>query len=325
MEENFEDHCQRAREVLRMEAAAILEAAKRLDDSFNRTVNFLLQHTGKVILCGVGKSGHIAQKIAATLTSTGMQAIFLHPTEALHGDLGVYSPGDPTIFISRSGTTEELLTLLPILRSLRSPLIAIVGNCESPLAECCDFSLEAYVDVEADPLAIVPTTSTITALAIGDALAIAIMAGKKFCHEDFAKLHPGGQLGRNLLLHVQDVMHPLDRMAVQESTAPIRMVIIAMTERPLGACCIVDSSGKLVGIVTDGDIRRLIQRTENLAGISAADVLCPNPRTIAPTARLGQALEIMEFGPRQVAILPVVNCDGHLRGLVRLHDVYQQR
>jgi arabinose-5-phosphate isomerase len=321
MEEKITDHCHLAREALRVEAEAILRTAERLDDSFDRVASFLLQHRGKVILCGVGKSGFIAQKIAATLTSTGVPAVFLHPTEALHGDLGIYSPGDPTIFISRSGATEELLTLVPILRSLHSPLIAIVGNRASPLAERCDFSLEAYVDVEADPLAVVPTTSTITALAVGDALAVVIMAGKKLDREAFAKFHPGGQLGRNLLLRVRDVMHPPERVAIKGPATPIREVIIAMTERPLGACCIVDAAQRLIGIITDGDIRRLIQRTENLAGITAVDVLCATPRIISPAARLGQALEIMEFGPRQVAVLPVVD-GGLICGLIRLHDAY---
>jgi arabinose-5-phosphate isomerase len=308
---------------MRIEAEAIVRTAERLTESFDRVVSLLLGHAGKVVICGVGKSGFVAQKIAATMTSIGMQAVFLHPTEALHGDLGVYGPGDPTILISRSGTTDELLSLIPLLRHLRSPLIAVVGNPHSPLARRCDHVLEAYVAVEADPLALVPTTSTITALAIGDALVAALMARRSFCREDFARIHPGGQLGRNLLLRVGDVMNPLEQIAHAGPTTPIREVIIAMSEKPLGACCIVDGQDRLLGIITDGDVRRLIQRTENLSGILARDVLCATPRTVESSASIGRAVEIMEAGERQVMVLPVVEGSGRLLGLIRLHDTYQ--
>jgi arabinose-5-phosphate isomerase len=307
---------------MRIEAEAIVRTAERLTESFDRVVALLLDHPGKVVVCGVGKSGFVAQKVAATLTSTGMQAVFLHPTEALHGDLGIYTPGDPTILISRSGTTEEVLSLVPLLRRFRSPLIAVVGNVHSPLAQRCDHVLEAYAAVEADPLALVPTTSTITALAVGDALAAALMAKRSFCREDFARFHPGGQLGRNLLLRVGDVMSPLHQTAHAGPATPIREVIIAMTERPLGACCIVDEREQLLGIITDGDVRRLIQRTENLSGITAKDVLCATPRTVEPSAPLSRAVEIMEAGARQVMVLPVVEKSGRLLGLIRLHDTY---
>ncbi|MDR2029974.1 MAG: KpsF/GutQ family sugar-phosphate isomerase [Puniceicoccales bacterium] len=313
----------RAMEVMRIEAEAIAKTAERLTESFDRTVALLLQHPGKVIVCGVGKSGFAAQKIAATLTSTGMQAVFLHPTEALHGDLGIYTPGDPTLLISRSGATEELLSLVPLLRRFDSPLIAIVGNVSSPLAFRCDHVLEAYVSVEADPLALVPTTSIITALAMGDALAAALMSKRAFRREDFARFHPGGQLGRNLSLRVDDVMYPLHQIAIAQLSTHIREVIIAMTERPLGACCVMDEEQNLLGIITDGDIRRLIRRTENLAGITAADVLCATPRTVDPAATLGQAVAIMEAGVRQVMVLPVVQAEKKLLGLIRLHDAYR--
>jgi arabinose-5-phosphate isomerase len=244
----------------------------------------------------------------------------MHPTEALHGDLGIYSPGDPTFFVSRSGSTDELLTLVPLLRHFHSPLVAIVGNPHSLLAQKCDHVLEAYVDREADPLDLVPTTSTITALSMGDALASALIVERNFRPADFAQFHPGGNLGRQLLLRVSDVHHPLDRIALGTLQTPIREVVIAMTERPFGACCIVDGENYLLGIITDGDVRRLIRRTEDLRGITAGDICGRSPRTISPDATLAAAVSAMESGPSQVGILPVVDADRRLLGLIRLHD-----
>jgi arabinose-5-phosphate isomerase len=314
---------ERARQVMRTEAAAILKTAEQLDGQFDGAVSLLLNHPGKIIVSGVGKSGFIARKIAGTLTSTGLKAIFLHPTEALHGDLGIYAPGDPTILVSRSGATEELLTLIPILRHFQSPLIGILGNVRSPIAECCDFTIESYVDREADPLAMIPTTSAITALAVGDALASALMDGRHFGREDFALLHPGGQIGRNLHLRVADAMHPVERVAVASPEASIRDVVAAMTRKPLGACCIVGEGRRLIGIITDGDIRRYVQHTEGLGEISARDILCASPRCIRGEDSLGQAVFAMESGQSQVGVLPVVDDSQTLLGLLRLHDAYR--
>jgi arabinose-5-phosphate isomerase len=308
--------------VLRKEAAAILETAERLTDTFGTVAKLLASHRGKIITCGVGKSGFIARKIAATLTSVGKPCVFLHATEALHGDLGICVAGDPTILISRSGSTSELLTLVPVLKRFQSPLIAIVGDMNSSLAKQCDYVLEAFVDEEADPLAIVPTTSAITALALGDALSSVIMSLVSFRKEDFSQFHPGGQLGRSLLLRVSDVMHPFPKIPHATLQTPIRMVLVAMTENPLGACCIVDGENKLVGIITDGDIRRLIQKTENLQGIQADAIAVQTPRKILATDRLGDAIALMESGPFQVNVLPVVDESDHLLGILRLHDAY---
>ncbi|MDR1456647.1 MAG: KpsF/GutQ family sugar-phosphate isomerase [Puniceicoccales bacterium] len=310
------------KQVLQKEAAAILETAERLTDAFGSVANLLAKHSGKIITCGVGKSGFIARKVAATFTSIGKPSVFLHATEALHGDLGVCSQGDPIIFFSRSGSTGELLAVVPILRQFNAKLIAIVGNTSSALAKRCDYALESFVDEEADPLAILPTTSAITALALGDALASAIICLTKFRKEDFLRFHPGGQLGRNLLLKVSNVMHHFPNLPHVPPDASVRIVLLAMTENPLGACCIVGEENNLLGIITDGDIRRLIQRTENLQGFSAQDIACHIPRKILPSATLGDAIAIMEMGPSQVGVLPVVDECNHLLGLLRLHDAY---
>lgn len=313
---------QQAQQVMREEAAAILETANRLRDDFESVVELLLNHQGKIVLCGIGKSGFIAQKIAATLTSTGTKAVFLHPAEALHGDLGIYSPGDPTLLFSRSGATDELLTLVPILKHFESPLVAVVGNVESPLAHRCDYCLEAFVDREADPLEIVPTTSAITALAIGDALASSLMTARHFQREDFAQFHPGGQLGRSLLLRVSDVMRKTNEIACCSPQASIREVVVSMTEKPMGACCVLDQDMHLLGVITDGDIRRLLQRTENFHGIHARDIMTTTPRTIHEEKKLGDAIRIMESGSSQIYVLPVVDDGRKICGLLRLHDAY---
>jgi arabinose-5-phosphate isomerase len=310
------------RTVLRKEAAAILETAKRLTDVFETVARLLANHPGKIITCGVGKSSFIARKVAATFTSIGKPSVFLHVTEALHGDLGVCSPGDPVIFFSRSGSTEELLVLVPVLKQLGTRSIAIVGNTQSALATHCEYVLEGFVDEEADPLALLPTTSAITALALGDALASAVVDLTKFRKEDFLRFHPGGQLGRNLLLRVSNIMHPFPRIPHVPPDAAIRTALIAMTENPLGVCCVIAEGNRLLGIITDGDIRRLIQKTENLQGIRARDVACTHPRKISPTATLGDAIALMESGPSQVGVLPVVDESDQLLGVLRLHDAY---
>jgi arabinose-5-phosphate isomerase len=309
-----------ARKVIGVEIDALRHAAGVLSEDFDRVVSLILQRRGKVLLSAVGKSAFIAQKIAATLTSTGTQALFIHPTEALHGDLGILSPGDPTILLSRSGASDELLSLIPLLRRLGSTPIALVGSAHSPLASRCDYVLEAFAGREADPLGIVPTSSAVSALAVGDALACVLMMARDFRPEQFSLLHPGGQLGRNLLFRVADVLHPLEEVAHLGPTAAVREVIISMTERPLGACCTVDGNGKFLGIITDGDIRRLIQKTEDLRGIRAMDVQNVQPRTIQPEQSIGEAVALMESGPSQVSVLPVVEENGKLLGLIRIHD-----
>ncbi|HEX6965416.1 MAG TPA: KpsF/GutQ family sugar-phosphate isomerase [Gemmatimonadaceae bacterium] len=316
-------HVDVARDALLCEARAIERAAERLDGSLTRAVQLLIDHDGKVVVTGVGKSGHIGQKIASTFCSTGTPSVFLHAGEAAHGDLGVCARGDPTILISKSGTTPELLRLLPMLRDIGAPLIAIVGNLASPLARRVDVVLDASVAREADALDLAPTCSSTVALALGDALAVALMQARHFSDRDFARNHPGGQLGRNLWLHVASVMHQGDAVAWVSPDDSLRDVVIAMTEHPLGAACVIGRAARLAGIVTDGDIRRALRMHEDIRSLTAADVMVRNPITVRPTATLGEAARQMEDRPSQIAVLPVVSEDDRCLGVLRLHDIYQ--
>ncbi|WOO42155.1 KpsF/GutQ family sugar-phosphate isomerase [Rubellicoccus peritrichatus] len=309
---------------LRQEAEALQALQGRLGESFLKAVEMLRSHNGKIVICGMGKSGHIAQKIAATLSSTGTPTIFLHAGEARHGDLGIYHPGDPTILISKSGSTAEIVHLIPVLKDFNSPIIAIVGNLNSEIARCADAVLDASVAQEADPLGLAPTASTVTALAMGDALASALMAAKGFQGDDFARLHPAGQLGRNLLNRVADVMKTQDEVAWLSAEATLREVVIALTRFPQGACCVVDADSRLLGIITDGDIRRMMEKTDDFHGVRATDIMTADPITVLQGSSLADALKLMEDRPRQIYVLPVLDDDSsRCLGLLRLHDVYQ--
>jgi arabinose-5-phosphate isomerase len=313
-----------ARATLQIEAQAIIAAAARLDGNFAEAVEIILSHRGKVVISGIGKSGHVGRKIAATLCSTGTPAVFLHATEAIHGDLGIYTPGDPTILISKSGTTAELIRLIPILRQFNSPLLALVGNLTSPLAHKADVILDARVAAEGDPLGIVPTSSTIVALAIGDALACALMCARRFSESDYARFHPGGQLGRNLTLTVGDIMHRSDVVAWVQPQISLREVVVTMTKYPLGIACVVDTEEKLLGIITDGDVRRALQFTDDPDNLRADQIMTHNPISVSPNASLREAVQLMENRPSQISVLPVREPDSrHCLGIVRLHDVYQ--
>ena len=240
-----------AQAVLLAEAQAIQTVEDRLNDHFVRAVRLILDQQGKVVVSGIGKSGAIGHKIASTLASTGTPAVFLHAAEAVHGDLGIYTPGDPSLMISKSGATAELLRLIPILKQFKSPLIAIVGNLGSPLARQADVVLDAGVEREADTLNLAPTCSSTVALALGDALAVALMHARNFTQHDFAQYHPAGQLGRNLWLTVGEVMHAGEAVAWVGPDTPLRQVIIAMTDKPLGAACVVDPDYTLLGLITN--------------------------------------------------------------------------
>jgi arabinose-5-phosphate isomerase len=310
-----------ARAAMEIEAAALEMAAARLNGDLIRAVELVLAHPGKVVVTGIGKSGHIARKIVATLCSTGTAAVFLHPAEAVHGDLGIYTPGDPTILISKNGSSRELLALVPLLREFRSPLIGILGNTASPLAERMDVLLDASVEREADPHNLAPTASAVTALAVGHALAIALMCARHFTPEEFGRFHPGGQLGRNLRLSVREAMHAgEDAVSVAPETS-LREMIIAMTKRPLGGACVVMADGTLAGFVTDGDLRRALTNHDDIRELRAADVMTARPVTVGPDATLGEALELMERRPSQISVLPVVDEAGRALGILRLHDI----
>ncbi|HLK67807.1 MAG TPA: KpsF/GutQ family sugar-phosphate isomerase [Bryobacteraceae bacterium] len=311
-----------ARAAVEIEADALSRAASRLDGELIRAVDLIRNHRGKVVLTGIGKSGHIARKVVATLCSTGTASVFLHPAEAVHGDLGIYIPGDPTVMISKNGASAELLALVPLLREFHSPLIGILGSANSPLAAQVDVFLDASVEREADPHNLAPTASAVTALALGHALAIALMSARQFTSADFGKLHPGGQLGRNLRLSVREAMHCREEIAGVSPESTLKDVIIEMTRKPLGGACVVAADGTLAGFITDGDLRRALTNHDDIRGLHAGDVMSSAPVIVGPEASLGEALELMEQRPSQISVLPVIDETRHVLGLIRIHDIY---
>ncbi|MDP6628264.1 MAG: KpsF/GutQ family sugar-phosphate isomerase [Candidatus Marinimicrobia bacterium] len=315
-----------AAKILRKEGQELIDAADRIPEPMARVCEIIANHPGKVVICGMGKSGLIAQKIAATLCSIGSKAVFLHAAEAVHGDLGIYAPGDPTIVISKSGATEELVRLIPILKEFNSQLIGILGNLKSPLADQMDVVLDASVSKEADPLGIVPTSSTTLTLAIGDALAAVLMSHRGFDHDDFAKLHPAGDLGRRLRLTVEKIMQPIKDVATVHLDDNLRKVVIEMTEKPQGAALVMDGDSTLLGIVTEGDLRRCLAENGDIDQLKVSEVMTENPVSVNLDAPLNDAVTLMEDRESQISVLPVVNGDGKsCAGLLRLHDVYQTR
>jgi len=320
-----------ARKAMETEAQAILTASARLDQNLIRAVELILGHSGKLVVTGLGKSGHIARKIVATLQSTGTPAVFLHPTEAAHGDLGLCQAGDSVLMISKSGATAELLDLLPPLREIgktrefKAAFIGILGNPSSPLVREMDVVLDASIAREADPEGFTPTASSAAALALGDALAIALMQARSFTAEDFSRLHSGGQLGRNLRIRAGDVMHRGDEVAWVKPEDSLKHVVIAMSQRPLGAACVVSPAGLLTGLITDGDVRRALQDHDDIRTLRATDVMTPRPSTLSPDTLLHEALAFMEDRPSQISVVPVVDETGMCMGLLRLHDIYQGR
>jgi arabinose-5-phosphate isomerase len=308
-------------EILRLEADAINAAASRLDTSnVERALDLIRCCDGKVIVTGVGKSGVIAQKIAQTFTSTGTVAIFVHPSDALHGSLGVVKKGDVVLALSNSGETDEVLAIMPALKKRDVGVISIVGNLNSTLARTSDIVLDASVDKEACPLNLAPTTSTTVALAIGDALAMTLMGARGLTAEDFAANHPAGRLGKRLTLRVESIMHESPNVTEDASWLD---VVKAISRHALGAVNVVDNAGKLIGIVTDGDLRRTIERTDpsELGGLNAKSMMTHDPITASPEMLAFDALQLMENRPSQISVLPVVDAENKCIGLLRLHDV----
>jgi arabinose-5-phosphate isomerase len=312
-----------AKSTMLAEADAIQVAAGRMGDTMVAAVQTILSSKGKVVIIGMGKSGHIGEKIVATLCSTGTPSVFLHAAEATHGDLGIYEPGDPTIMISKSGATAELVNLIPVLRQFKTPLIGILGNLSSPLARLVDIVLDGRVSREADPLNLAPTSSSTVALAIGDALAAALMHARQFTDADFARYHPSGQLGHNLLLRVADVMHVGKDVAWVSPDDSLRSVVIAMTQHPLGAACVIDGARILKGIITDGDLRRALQAHDDIRPLKAGDIMTANPIAVSQNVILKEAARVMEDRTSQISVLPVIDQDQCCVGLLRIHDVYQ--
>jgi arabinose-5-phosphate isomerase len=308
-------------EFLRLEACAIEQAAENLDGAdVERAIEAIAKCTGKVVVTGVGKSGVIAQKIAQTLTSTGTVAVFIHPSDALHGGLGVITVGDVVIALSNSGETDEILAILPSIGGRRVSLISIVGNVDSTLARRSDIVLDASVDKEACPLNLAPTASTTVALAIGDAVAMALMEHRGLTEADFAANHPAGRLGKRLTLRVRDLMHESPNAAPDSGWLD---VVKAISKHALGAVNIIDADGKLLGIVTDGDLRRTIEKTaaDKLSSLTADDMMTRGPISALSDTLAYDALQLMEDRPSQISVLPVVDENGLAVGLLRLHDV----
>jgi arabinose-5-phosphate isomerase len=311
-----------ARKVLETEAAAILALVPRLDDRFNRAVELLRNCRGRVILTGMGKSGIICRKIAATFSSTGTSAFFLHPAEAIHGDLGVIRSDDVVVALSNSGETGEILSLLETIRRLGARLIAITGTGSSTLAHAADVAIDCSVAEEACPLNLVPTASTAAALAIGDALAMTLLVEKGFKVEDFASLHPGGKLGKRLM-RVESLMHGGDQCPVVFADTPMRDVIYEMSRKGLGMTCVVDGQNRLLGLITDGDLRRHMDRAPQILELMARDVMTAGPVTVGPATLAVEALNILE--QRRITSIVVVEDETRKRvlGVVHLHDLWR--
>ncbi len=309
-----------ARRVLRTEAAAILGLVDRLDDRFERAVELLAECRGRVIVTGMGKSGIICRKIAATLSSTGTSAFFLHPAEAIHGDLGALRADDVVLAVSHSGETEELVRLLEAIRRIGARLIAITGTPDSTLGQAADVTLDCVISREACPMNLVPTASTTAALALGDALAMTLAVRRGFREEDFAHLHPGGRLGKRLM-RVESVMHRGDQIPIVRPSTPMADVIHVMSSKRLGMTCVADEHNRLVGIVTDGDLRRHLSPTTNLLSLSVDEVMTRRPVTIARSMLAVEALKIME--ERKITSLIVVDEAGVIEGVVHLHDLWR--
>lgn len=310
-------------ELLRSEAQAIEACAERLNSAdVERAVDLICSAKGKVIALGVGKSGIIAHKIAATMTSTGTQAVAIHPTDAMHGDLGYVSSNDVAIVISNSGETDELLALLPHLKHRGVPIIAIVGNLKSTLARNATAILNATIQREAGHLHLAPTTSACVALAIGDAIAMAVMRAKGVNAEEFAINHPAGRLGKRLTLRVEDLMHSGSENPVVSPASSWIEVVAALSEKSLGAVNVVDENGNLLGVITDGDVRRLVQRVKpaDLEHLTAEKMMTKNPITVSPDRLAIEALDLMENRPSQISVLPVVSGKKCV-GLIRIHDI----
>jgi arabinose-5-phosphate isomerase len=312
-----------ARKTFEIEAAAVLTMAARVGPEFAAAVEIVLQCTGRVVVMGMGKSGHIGRKIAATLASTGTPAMFVHPGEASHGDLGMITAADVVLAISNSGESEELTVILPTLRRLQVRVIALTGGAQSALARHADVVLDSSVAQEACPLNLAPTASTTAQLAMGDALAVALLDARGFKPEDFARSHPGGSLGRKLLTHVADVMRSGDAVPSVRPEASLSELMREMSAKGLGASAVVDAQQRVLGIFTDGDLRRLIEKGADLRAMSAADVMHANPRHLVSSALAVEAVALME--QHQITSVLVVDESGRLCGAINTNDLMRAK
>ena len=308
-----------AREVINIEAAAVLALTQRVDENFLRALNIILSCEGRVIVSGMGKSGHIARKIAATMSSTGTPAYFVHPAEASHGDLGMITSLDVFIALSYSGESDELMTIVPVIKRQGARLISLTGNPKSSLALAADAHLDGSVAKEACPMGLAPTTSTTAALVLGDALAMALLDAKGFGEEDFARSHPGGSLGRRLLTHVRDIMHTGTKMPAVSQDAMLSDAVLEISRKGLGMTAIVDAKLQVLGIYTDGDLRRTLEKRLDFSTTPISAVMSRNPRSITPDALAVEAVRMME--ERNISQMLVVDKDNKLVGALNMHDL----
>lgn len=316
---------EQARQVLRMEAEAVLEQVERIDEHFKAAVEMIMACPGRTVITGMGKSGIIGRKMAATLASTGTPSFYLHPAEGIHGDLGMVTEGDVVIALSNSGETGEVLHILPSLRRIGAKLIAMVGNPNSTLAKNSDIVLNVGVTREACPLGLAPTSSTTAALAYGDALALALLSKRKFTASQFAVFHPGGSLGRKLLLTVEDIMHSGTENPLVKADISVQDALFVITDKGLGAVSVVDDDNKMLGVLTDGDIRRGLSKGVDFLKRPVTELMTASPKTITKEKLAAQALHIMESNrPKPITVLPVVDAENHVIGLLHMTDLIRQ-
>jgi arabinose-5-phosphate isomerase len=314
---------EQARQVLRIEADAVRGLVDRIGPDFVAACRLILDCRGRVVVSGIGKSGHVGRKMAATLASTGTPAFFVHPAEASHGDLGMVTRDDVFIALSNSGSTDEVLAIVPSIKRQGARLVAITGDPTSPLATAADVHLDARVDKEACPLNLAPTASTTAVLALGDALAVALLDARGFDAADFARSHPGGSLGRKLLTHVADVMRTGDALPIVALGAALGTAILEVTRKRMGMTAVVGPDGRLAGVFTDGDLRRLLERTTDLGSLRVDDAMTRSPASIEPQALAVEAVRRME--ERRITQLPVVDAEGYMVGAIHLHDLLAAR
>ena len=310
---------EKGKEVIRIEAEAVAALLPKINGKFAEAVDLMYNASGRVIITGIGKSGLIARKIVATMNSTGTASIFLHPTDAVHGDLGMVRKEDVVICISKSGDTDEVRQLLPMFRRIGVKIISMVGTMNSRLAKDSDIVLDISVKEEACPHDLAPTASTTATLAMGDALAIALLDKRNFTKEEFAMFHPGGNLGKRLLLKVEEIMASGDSVPIVNQKVSLAEAIVEMTSKRLGATCVIDDHGKLCGIITDGDLRRLLQRTKDVSNVTTVQVMTKNPKTIRTGLLAVMAIEEME--QFNITQLPVVDEEHRAVGMIHLHDL----
>ena len=314
-----------ARNVLKMEAEAILELVPRINGQFTAAVEMILACPGRTVITGMGKSGIIGRKMAATLASTGTPSFYLHPAEGIHGDLGMVTADDVVIALSNSGETGEVLHILPSLRRIGAKVIAMVGNPNSSLGKNADVVLDVGVSKEACPLGLAPTSSTTAALAFGDALAVALLSKRKFTADQFAVFHPGGSLGRKLLMTVADVMHAGDENPLVKGDMKVQDALFVITDKGLGAVSVVDNDNKMIGVLTDGDIRRGLSQGFSFLTMPVTELMTKAPKTITQDKLAAEALHLMESNkPRPITVLPVIDAERHVIGLLHMTDLVRQ-